>query len=98
MSINIPNALLAFGSVSAAGVKVSGAGFTSAQSGVGIYTLTPDQEVDATQCALLVTARTAGLIATAEQTSDSVKTVNMFDDAGAAADGAFDFLLLRAPG
>lgn len=100
MSIEIPNALLAFGSVKGAdGTEVSGAGATPARSAKGVYTLTLDQPVDSTECAVLVTARgaTTGYAGVA-QTSDAVKTVSMLDAAGAAQDTDFDYLVLRAPG
>ena len=99
MSINIPNSLQAYGSVlGSAGTKVSGAGFAPARSAKGIYTLTLDAAADAAECACIATVRglTAGY-ATCAQTSDTVKTVSTFDDAGAAADLDFDFLCLRAP-
>jgi hypothetical protein len=99
MSINIPNALQAYGSVNGTtGAKVSGAGFTPARSAKGVYTLTMDQAADAAECAVLVTSRGATpAYASVEQTSDGVKTVNTVDAAGAAVDSDFDFLLLRAP-
>lgn len=100
MSINIPNALQAYGSVNGTtGATVSGAGFTPARSAKGVYTLTLDQAADSEECAVIATPRgaTAGY-ATVAQTSDTQKTVNTFDSAGAAADLDFDFLLLRAPG
>lgn len=98
MSIEIPNALLAFGSVSAAGAKVSGAGFTPATTGKGIYTLTLDEPVDSTECAVLATARDAAArICKVAQTSDTVKTVTVVDAANAVQNTAFDFLVLRAP-
>lgn len=99
MSVEIPNKLLAYGSVSSAGAKVSGAGFVPAQSAKGVYTLTLDEAVDATQCACIALERGAtGLILSVDQTSDTVKTVNVFTALGAAADSDFDFLVLRAPG
>jgi len=98
MSINIPNTFNAYGSVSAAGARVSGAGFAAAATGTGVYTLTLDQPVDAAECAILVTARgaTPGF-AHVVHTSDTVKTVNMVDAAGAAQDTAFDFAVLNCP-
>lgn len=100
MSINIPNALQTYGSVNGTtGALVSGAGFTPARTAKGVYTLTLDQAVDATECSVLVTERGAvGNIFSVAQTSDTVKTVNAFDNAGVAIDSDFDFVLLRAPG
>ena len=98
MSINIPNTFGAYGSVDAAGAKVSGAGFSVASSAPGVNELTLQEPVDATQCAILVTARgaTPGF-AHVVHTSDTVKTVNMVDAAGAAQATAFDFAVLRTP-
>ena len=100
MSIEIPNALLAFGSVKGSdGTLVSGACYTPARSGTGIYTLTLEQEVDSTQCAVLTCVRgaTEGYSFVA-QTSDAVKTVKTVDNAGAVEDVDFDFVVLRCPG
>jgi len=100
MSINIPNALQAFGSVNGTtGLAVAGAGFVAA-GGAGVYTITLDQAVDATECAILVTGRGPAAAAdgtfTVTQTSDTVKTVN-YTEAGVAAAADFDFLVLRCP-
>lgn len=99
MSINIPNALQAFGSVKGSdGSAVSGAGATPARSAKGVYTLTLDQAVDSTECAVLVTVRGATLgVPRVEHTSDTVKTVTMEDAAGADQDTDFDYLVLRCP-
>ena len=58
MSINIPNALQAYGSVKGAdGSSVSGAGANTARTGKGVYTLTLDAQLDATDCSVLATVR-----------------------------------------
>lgn len=101
MSINIPNTFGAYGSVNGAdGAKVSGAGFASARTGAGVYTLTLQEPVDATQCAILVSRRGAAAAAdetfSVAHTSDTVKTVTC-TAAGVATDSSFDFAVLRAP-
>lgn len=99
MSINIPNTFNAYGSVDGAtGTKVSGAGFASAQTGPGVYTITLDQPVDSTECVCIATPRTASArFVTMVQTSDNVKTVYTVDDAGAATNASFDFVILNTP-
>lgn len=100
MSINIPNSFNAYGSVNGAGARVSGAGFSVASSGAGVYQITLDQPVDSTECAILVTGRGAAAAADGTfmvaHTSDTVKEVT-FTQAGVAAAQAFDFLVLNAP-
>ena len=99
MSQNYPSIINALGAVTGAtGTAIWGAGAVSARGAKGVYTLTLDEGCDAAACACLVTVRgaTEGY-ATVEQTSDTVKTVNTFDNAGAAEDVDFDYLILRAP-
>jgi len=105
MSINIPNVVQALGSVvGATGAALGGAGFVSAGGTgggtPGIYTLTLDQAVDASECAILVSRRGAAAAADGTfgvaHTSDTVKTVT-YTQAGVAADVDFDFCVLRAP-
>lgn len=100
MSLNYPSINHAAGSVvgaSGAAVWTAG-GVATARSAKGVYTLTLDAPIDATQCAVLITARGA---VTSEwsvtQTSDTVKTVSALDNAGAAQDVDFDFHILAAP-
>ena len=98
MALEHPNKILAAGSVDAAGAEVWAAGAVCARTGLGTYTLTMDQPIDATECAVLVTGRGAtAAIFTVTQTSDGVKTVTAFNDLGAAADFAFDFAIVQAP-
>ncbi len=98
MSINIPNSFNAYGSVSSTGATVSGAGFTASKAATGSYVLTLDEEVDAAECAILTTPRgTTPLVIAVSHTSDSQKQVSVYTTAGAAADGAFDFCVLRTP-
>ena len=71
---------------------------TPARTGAGVYTFTlpSDQGIDATQCIGLVTARGATYgVGTVTHTSDTVKTIRMFDAAGAAADVDFDLVLIK---
>lgn len=105
MSISIPNTFSAYGSVGgASGAKVSGAGFSvvggTAGGTPGIYAITLEQPVDATQCAILVSRRGAAAAAdetfSVAHTSDTVKTVTC-TAAGVATDRDFDFAVLRAP-
>lgn len=101
MSINIPNSFNAYGSVAGGtGNKVSGAGFSSARSGAGVYQITLEQGVDSTECAILVSRRGAAAAADGTfgvaHTSDTVKEVT-YTEAGVAADVNFDFVVLNAP-
>lgn len=101
MSINIPNTFNAYGSVKGtSGLRVSGAGFASARTGAGVYTLTLDEGVDSSECAILVTRRGAAAPAdgtiSVDHTSDTVKTVTC-TAAGVATDSDFDFVVLNCP-
>jgi hypothetical protein len=102
MAIIIPNSFNSYGSVAGGtGTAVSGAGFVSARTGAGVYTLTLDEPVDSTECAILVSRRGAAAGAdetfSVEHTSDTVKTVTC-TAAGVATDSDFDFAVLRCPG
>jgi hypothetical protein len=93
--------IVAAGSVDAAGAAVSVRGAAVATTGAGVYTITLDEQVDSTECAVLVTPRTtADIAASVVQTSDTVKTVNMRTIAAApgASNCAFDFLVVRTSG
>lgn len=101
MSINIPNVFNSYGSVvGGTGAKAAGAGFASARTGAGVYTLTLDQGADSAECAILVSRRGAAAAADGtfgvDHTSDTVKTVR-YTEAGVAADVAFDFAVLNCP-
>ena len=79
------------------GVAINGLAVPSSHV-LGIYPLTLEQPIDAAECVCLVTFRGAGgLDHTCEvtHTSDTVKTVTVNDNAPAAADAAFDILILR---
>lgn len=97
MGLQYPNALHAAGSMGATTV-VWQAGCKLAKSATGVYTATLDENVDAAECACLVTLRAASGIVRVAQTSDSVKTIETFNvDGTTAADKAFDLLIIRAP-
>jgi hypothetical protein len=101
MSQNYPSIINAVGSMQAAGPSLWEAGCLGARTGAGVYTVTLDEPSDSAACAILVTMRTGGIpcVAQVVHTSDTVKTINVFDSAtgGVATDSAFDFLVLRAP-
>lgn len=101
MSQNYPSIINALGSVLAAGPELWTAGAACARTGAGVYTLTLDEAADAAACAVQITPRGAGtpVVAQVVHTSDTVKTVNLFDSATGATptDSDFDFLVLRAP-
>lgn len=100
MSLNYPNVIHAAGATTgSSGAAIWQSGAVAARSAKGVYTLTLDNPADAAECAVLVTVRgaTEGY-AHVVQTSDTVKTVNTVDNAGAAQDVDFDWLVIRAPG
>lgn len=100
MSVMNPNAFHCFGTVSGTDGVAYASGCAIARSSTGVYTITPDEAVDSTECTVLVTLRgaTSGMVRVV-QTSDTVKTVNCFTvDGTTAADRDFDFCVLRAPG
>jgi hypothetical protein len=100
MAIEIPNVLIAYGKVNADGTKASGAGFASAKTGAGVYTLTLDAASPASETNGLASIDAAALSkseAVYSDTSDTVKTVNT-GDAGANADHAFSFVIMSQPG
>lgn len=84
--------------LAAAGGTTVGAALTTrfargcalARTGVGVITVTLDTQVDANECVLHVACETATQYATITNTSDQVKTITICDNAGAAAEGAFD--------
>lgn len=97
MSLQNPDVIGAAGSVGADGVAVWAAGFASATTGAGVYTITLDEALDATECAVLVTPRTtAQLTVAVVHTSDTVKTIN-FLLVASATNGAFDVLVIKKP-
>lgn len=101
MALEVSNLFQAMGSIGATGTVVWNKGALAACSGAGTYTLTliAGQGIDATECACFVTGRgTAKTVFYVAQTSDTVKTVNAFDNANAALNSAFDWMICRAPG
>lgn len=102
MSLNYASALHVMGSVTGAtGAAVfTAGGVATARTAKGVYTLTLDQQLDATQCVCFGTTRgAAGAAAEVAiaQTSDGVKTLSIIDNAGAAQDFDFDFIIFAAP-
>lgn len=97
MSVQIANVFQAYGSVSGAGVRVSGAGFTVRRTLNGVYFIRLDQETSGDECACLATLRGSAGFPIIEQFSDREKIVYTLDETGTAFDAAFDFLVLRTP-
>lgn len=100
MGQQYPNVVHAMAAVTGAtGVAIYNFGATPARSAKGVYTMTLDVQVDATQANCQATPRgaTTAELAVAH-TSDTVKTVAAIDNAGAAVDVDFDFIVFRTPG
>lgn len=82
----------------------SGAGFFArgcvvARSAAGIYTITLDRQLDASNCVAVFTPETAAIGCVFAHTSDSVKTVTWETyAAGADTDCQFSFALYRVAG
>lgn len=89
--------VLATGNVSSVGVAGSCRGATPAKTGTGVYTLTLDQALDATEGLLVVTpVGLADVRIAIAHTSDTVKTISTFSGAvGTAADSAFSFVAVQ---
>ncbi len=99
MALEYPNRKMGAGSVAANGSEVWGRGATPASVSTGVVTLTlGGGGLDATECSIAITIRgtTAGYV-TVDQTSDTVKTVHLFDTTGNAANLAFDYEIVQAP-
>ncbi len=102
MSQNYPSICAALGAVTGAtGAAICGAGATPARTAAGIYTLTLDQGCDASACTVQCTPRGTGTPVVFEvvHTSDTVKTINVFDAAtgAAATDHDFDYEVKKLP-
>lgn len=68
----------------------------TAHAGAGVYAVTLEQPIDATESFAIATARDATPhICSYVHTSDTVKTVYVVTNAGVAADIAFDFVVFR---
>lgn len=100
MSLNHPSFLHAMCGISADGATVRYAfGATPAKSAKGVYTLTLDRGADSTQVAFAICpiAAAAGNEFTITHTSDTVKTLSFFDNAGAAIDTEFTACVFSTP-
>lgn len=73
-------------------------GATLARTGVGVVTCTLDKLVDAAECTLDIISMTTGVWPFALDTSDTVKTFTVIDNANMAAEGACSFNVWRVSG
>ena len=96
MAGGYPLTLWAAGSISGAGAVVKQKGCALARTGVGIYTVTLDRDLDAADAAINVTPRGGAGNANPQvaHTSDTVKGVNMFV-AAVATDVGFDVMVWK---
>lgn len=86
------------GVVGGTGVAAIQRGCAMARTGAGVYTMTLDREVDATECTIQVTPRQAAAAQySVQHTSDTVKTISTFDAATGATptDTTFDVLVIK---
>jgi hypothetical protein len=96
MSIQLAELTQAMGSCGPAGEEVFDVGAESSRTGVGVYLITLEAALAASENCVQVTPRGAACaIPVVEQTSPTVKTVRLFDAAGVALDSGFDYLVLR---
>ena len=79
----------------ATGVATMAKGCATATTGAGVYTITLDKLLDATERNAQVTCRGGAFICRTVDTSDTVITVNTYDDTGAAANCDFDIMIER---
>lgn len=92
------------GVVSSAGAVTNGCFIAApATTGTGVYTLTfdSDQGIDATEAVVVITPILAAgdvRVASYTHTSDTVITVTFHDEANAAADSGFSFMIYKLPG
>jgi len=100
MSLQNLNKWHAAGSIVAGGTALWLRGCSVAAGATGITTITLDDAVDESECAILITMRGAtSCYARVQHTSDTVKTVTTESAADGALDTAadYDFVVLRAP-
>jgi hypothetical protein len=92
---NSPRFMEAWAQVTVAGVLTNGRGVTATAlpggAGTGIYTVTLERELNANELLPMICIDTtaANAIARLTNTTNLVKTITMFDDAGAAVDAGF---------
>ena len=100
MAIETKNVIHAAGTVNGAdGARRSGSGYVPARTGVGVYTLTLDQPINAGECQI-VTSRGSPIgvpySISHSNTTDSLKTIVIVDGAGAPFDATFAFIITRS--
>ena len=98
MAIELKNSLHAAGSIAGAtGARVSGLGFQSTRTGIGVYELVLDQGVDELECQIICTRRGSGTRASfgVLHVSDEVKRISVVGGVGAPFDSSFDFTITR---
>ena len=67
----------------------------SARTGQGVYTITLDLALDATERSIQITCLTADSMVSYVDTTDNVITVSTFDNAAAAQDRDFNIVVCR---
>lgn len=68
----------------------------TAHAGAGVWAVTLDNPIDATECVCVAVARGAvPFVMSVEQTSDTVKTVHAATGAGVATDVGWDLAIFR---
>lgn len=98
MSIEIPNLCAAQGQTGSTGTEVSASGGTVAISAAGIYILTLDNPLDANECNVFVTTQAAGKVMwEVVHTNDTAKTIKSWDNANAALNAAFSWIVFQMP-
>lgn len=100
MAIEIPNFVIAAGSMGATGTAVWEVGATGAIANAGNYVLTLDaiSAVSANECAVFVTPRTtAATQQYVTHTNATSKIVTSVDNANANINSAFDWMIVAAP-
>lgn len=98
MSIEIPNFVAAMGQTGATGTEVSASGGTVAISAAGVYLLTLDQPLDANECNVFITTQAAAKVMwEVVHTNDNVKTIKSWDNANAALNAAFAWVVFQMP-
>jgi hypothetical protein len=101
MSIQLAEFVQAVGSFSSTGgdTGLREVGAESARTGVGTYTLTLDNPLNAADGFIMLTPRAAALGAgigySVTHTTDTIKTINVVNGAGAPLDAGMDYMVFR---